>query len=65
MISIDAWDRKCQALNEALSKVAKLKKRIEELEEREQKLDALEVAGVDNWEGYDIAMDILSEEKEV
>ena len=60
MITIESWDRKCQELNEALSKVAELKKRIVELEEFERKLDALEAAGVDNWEGYDIAMDILS-----
>lgn len=24
-----------------------------------KKLDALEVAGVDNWEGYDMAMEIM------
>lgn len=28
-----------------------------ELVEAKNKLDALEAAGVDNWEGYDIAMD--------
>lgn len=27
-----------------------------------RKLRALEAAGVDNWEGYDIAMDSLAEE---
>jgi len=32
---------------------------IERLSEVEDKLDALEAAGVDNWEGYDDAMDIL------
>lgn len=32
MISIEAWDRKCQDLNAALSKISKLKKRIEKLE---------------------------------
>ncbi|KKK87181.1 hypothetical protein LCGC14_2755790 [marine sediment metagenome] len=31
------------------------------LKEREQLLNALEAAGVDNWEGYDVAMDILNE----
>lgn len=25
------------------------------------KLDALEAAGVDNWDGYEIAMDMLNE----
>ena len=33
--------------------------RIEELEKREAKLDALEAAGVDNWQGYSYAMQIL------
>ena len=37
--------------------------RIEELLEFERKLDALEAAGVDNWEGYDIAMEALAERK--
>ena len=31
------------------------------LTEADNKLDALEAAGVNNWEGYDEAMDILSE----
>lgn len=29
--------------------------------EKADKLDALEGAGVDNWEGYDYAMDMLRE----
>ena len=33
----------------------------DELRERDQFLDALEVAGVDNWEGYDMAMDYFRE----
>lgn len=32
-----------------------------ELCEAEEKLNALEAAGVDNWEGYGHAMDILNE----
>lgn len=32
-----------------------------ELNEAAQKLSALEAAGVDNWEGYDTAMEILAE----
>jgi len=31
-----------------------------ELQAASDKLDALEAAGVDNWEGYDFAMDILN-----
>ena len=34
---------------------------IEQLEEDSQTLSALQAAGVDNWEGYDIAMDMLEE----
>lgn len=34
---------------------------IEELEENSQILSALQAAGVDNWEGFDIAMDMLEE----
>lgn len=33
------------------------------LEKREQVLDALEAAGVDNWQGYDYAMELLAEEE--
>jgi len=32
---------------------------IDELRAKEQLLDALEAAGVDNWEGYDEAIEIL------
>jgi len=32
----------------------------EEIKEDSNKLSALEEAGVDNWEGYDIAMEILN-----
>ena len=30
----------------------------------ENKLSALEAAGVDNWEGYDYAMEILNSQEE-
>jgi hypothetical protein len=33
----------------------------ESLKESDRKLSALEAAGVDNWEGYDYAMEILEE----
>jgi hypothetical protein len=36
--------------------------RLVELEAAEAKLSALEAAGVDNWEGYSHAMQILREE---
>jgi len=40
------------------------KKYYEELVEAQAKLDALEGAGVDNWEGYDDAMERLAESGE-
>ncbi len=36
----------------------------ENLLKRDEMLSALEGAGVDNWEGYDYAMDILNEDEE-
>ena len=38
--------------------------RYENLCQKENKLIALEAAGVDNWEGYDFAMDLLEDMKE-
>lgn len=40
------------------------RKRIQELEKAEAKLRALEFAGVDNWDGYDIAMEEIRKEEE-
>ena len=37
-------------------------KRLQELEEIEQKMLALEAAGVDNWEGYDDAVEMSEAE---
>jgi len=39
------------------------KKEYEELLENQIWVRALEAAGVDNWEGYDIAIDIFDEYK--
>lgn len=41
------------------------KQRIKELKKAERILLALEAAGVDNWEGYDIAMEPINKEEEV
>lgn len=38
--------------------------RIRELEKAERKLEALENGGVDNWEGYDFAMEAIRKEEE-
>jgi hypothetical protein len=38
-------------------------KEYEDLKEAQMELDALQQAGVDNWEGYDDAMTLLEEMK--
>ena len=40
------------------------KERLKELENIERKMDALTGAGVDNWEGYDFAMEVIEKEEE-
>jgi len=47
-----------EKLVEEKAKTESLKKQIEHLKERDEWLNCLEVAGVDNWEGYGIAIDI-------
>jgi hypothetical protein len=39
-------------------------KRLEELEDIELKMRALESGGLDNWEGYDISLESYFKEKE-
>jgi len=39
--------------------------RLKELEKLEQKLRALETTGVDNWEGYGIAMEEINKQEEI
>jgi len=41
--------------------IIQLEKENKELRKKELRLEALEQAGVDNWSGYDYAMDLLSE----
>ena len=40
------------------------KKEYESLLEDSEKLSALEAAGVDNWEGYDCAIEMMNEDTE-
>jgi len=40
----------------------KLRAENKRLEKKEQLLDALEAAGVDNWEGFEYAMELMEEE---
>jgi len=54
---MDFWEpvgEEVGSLNVTISK-----ERLKELEDKEQVLNALEGAGVDNWEGYDIAMESI------
>jgi hypothetical protein len=44
-------------------KITITKKEYDELLEDRQWLRALEAAGLDNWEGYDIAQDYMTTEK--
>lgn len=46
-------------LNEVDELLFKLGKELEDLKERDQWLSCLEAAGVDNWEGYDYAKDLV------
>jgi phage pi2 protein 07 len=39
------------------------KKEYDKLKEKRDLLDALEAAGVDNWDGYDYAMEILNKKE--
>jgi hypothetical protein len=51
-------------LNHAAAVITKLRDKNTKLISRLKKLHALEAAGVDNWEGYDYAMQELSEDDE-
>lgn len=46
------------------AQVTMTRERYEELDAAENKLSALEAAGVDNWPGYSEAMKILAEQPE-
>ena len=48
-----------QTMTVMKSEYRALKEAARKLEEVERKLNALEEAGVDNWEGYSYAMEIL------
>ena len=45
-------------------KVTITKEEYDQLQEDSRFLDCLRAAGVDNWEGYDYAFEILNEEEE-
>jgi hypothetical protein len=53
-----------QLLKNASSEIIGLRNRLAAAFRRNRKLEALEEAGVDNWEGYDEAMRSLHEEEE-
>ena len=51
-------------LNKEKAKTSVLEIEIEKLEKRDNFLCSLEAAGVDNWEGFDIAIDIMNGEND-
>lgn len=55
-------DRDREARLELVAEVERLRTEVEQLRDDSAKLNALEIAGVDNWEGYGTAMAILAEE---
>lgn len=50
--------------NEEKETVTLLKSEYDYLMERDEKLTALEGGGVDNWNGYDFAMEALREDED-
>lgn len=54
-----AREREKYTLRQKQKNAHRLDTQISKLREKEQLLDALEAAGVDNWEGYDEAMEML------
>lgn len=57
----DAMKYYIEKLGEEKYKNEQLQKEIVSLKKRDNWLSCLEAAGVDNWEGYDIACDIYSD----
>jgi hypothetical protein len=51
-----------QKLNEWAELARRLERRVDLLESKERLLHALEAEGVDNWEGYEGALDRLEDE---
>ena len=49
-------------LDEQKNRIAELEKQVKSMEPKAEFLDALRQAGVDNWDGYDYAFDILGDE---
>lgn len=64
----DSWayqggdDFQCIKCGAASDTITITKKEYEKLKEKRDLLDALEAAGVDNWDGWDYAMEILGKE---
>lgn len=52
--------RQLQIIGEIAIERDKLQAEVKQLKEREKILNALEAIGVDNWDGYDEAMDLLT-----
>lgn len=63
----NTYDRIIELLlstNTTYKEIEEIKDYLKELEEDRDLLYALQAAGVDNWSGYDFAMQIYHEEEE-
>lgn len=57
-------DRLIETVNDERQRVAELEQANNSLSDEVVFLDALQAAGVDNWEGYEIAQEMMKEESE-
>ncbi len=60
-IGANVADTEGDDLREALNKLAD---RVAEVEEREHFLECLEACGVDNWDGFDFAHEMMAEQEQ-
>ena len=48
-------------MDDAEAEIYKLQQQVKDLKERDKFLGCLEAAGVDNWDGFDYAHEMMSE----
>lgn len=51
-----------QWMDDAEAEIYKLQQQVKDLEKRDHFLECLEAAGVDNWDGFDYAHEMMSEQ---
>lgn len=60
-MTADAWEETIKQLHNLEQQVEQLQ---QELEQERDYINALEAAGVDNWDGYSYAMSLLNGEED-